>query len=186
MSPLCACQVLADIEVTQSLQAQKVKEEEEEEEEEVAHPLDQDYALLCCQLSLLDPASREYQMLLVPGSNNAGPAGTRRSPLPRGIAGIVGMAARGDTAFLPPSLAAHPKLHDRPGANSTSSASLAGGPRWRGEKEEMIIPVPQWGSPSCTQDGIMALGFSTQGGFSPAGQGQAGPHPSAPPAWHWG
>ncbi|XP_010133005.1 PREDICTED: poly [ADP-ribose] polymerase 3, partial [Buceros rhinoceros silvestris] len=54
------CWVLADIEVAQSLQAQKVKEEEEEE---VAHPLDQDYALLCCQLSLLDPASREYQLI---------------------------------------------------------------------------------------------------------------------------
>ncbi|XP_074734936.1 protein mono-ADP-ribosyltransferase PARP3 isoform X2 [Strix uralensis] len=52
--------VLADIEVAQSLQAQKVKEEEEKE---VAHPLDQDYALLCCQLSLLDPASREYQLI---------------------------------------------------------------------------------------------------------------------------
>ncbi|NXO82787.1 PARP3 polymerase, partial [Sitta europaea] len=51
--------VLADIEVAQSLQAQKVKEEEQE----VAHPLDQDYALLCCQLSLLDPASREYQLI---------------------------------------------------------------------------------------------------------------------------
>ncbi|XP_072732015.1 protein mono-ADP-ribosyltransferase PARP3 isoform X1 [Ciconia boyciana] len=51
--------VLADIEVAQSLQAQKVKEEEEE----VIHPLDQDYALLCCQLSLLDLASREYQLI---------------------------------------------------------------------------------------------------------------------------
>ncbi|NXU55530.1 PARP3 polymerase, partial [Turnix velox] len=50
--------VLADIEMTQSLQAQKVKEEEE-----VVHPLDLDYALLCCQLSLLDPASREYQLI---------------------------------------------------------------------------------------------------------------------------
>ncbi|NXI05216.1 PARP3 polymerase, partial [Pachycephala philippinensis] len=54
--------VLADIEVAQSLQAQKVKEEEEEEKE-VTHPLDQDYALLCCQLSLLDPTSREYQLI---------------------------------------------------------------------------------------------------------------------------
>ncbi|NXK59039.1 PARP3 polymerase, partial [Sylvietta virens] len=53
--------VLADIEVAQSLQAQKVKEEEEEKE--VAHPLDQDYALLCCQLSLLDPASQEYKLI---------------------------------------------------------------------------------------------------------------------------
>ncbi|XP_064523817.1 protein mono-ADP-ribosyltransferase PARP3 isoform X3 [Pseudopipra pipra] len=51
--------VLADIEVAQSLQAQKVKEEEKE----VPHPLDQDYALLCCQLSLLDSASREYQLI---------------------------------------------------------------------------------------------------------------------------
>ncbi|OXB58158.1 hypothetical protein ASZ78_006930 [Callipepla squamata] len=51
--------VLADIEVAQSLQAQKV-----EEEEEVAHPLDQDYALLCCQLTLLEPASPEYQLIL--------------------------------------------------------------------------------------------------------------------------
>ncbi|XP_027742062.1 protein mono-ADP-ribosyltransferase PARP3 isoform X1 [Empidonax traillii] len=55
--------VLADIEVAQSLQAQKVKEEEEEKEKEVPHPLDQDYALLCCQLSLLDSASREYQLI---------------------------------------------------------------------------------------------------------------------------
>ncbi|XP_014725047.1 PREDICTED: LOW QUALITY PROTEIN: poly [ADP-ribose] polymerase 3 [Sturnus vulgaris] len=54
--------VLADIELAQSLQTQKMKEEEEEEKE-VAHPLDQDYALLCCQLSLLDPASREYQLI---------------------------------------------------------------------------------------------------------------------------
>ncbi|XP_025962317.1 protein mono-ADP-ribosyltransferase PARP3 [Dromaius novaehollandiae] len=54
--------VLADIEVAQSLQAQKVKGEEEEEEE-VPHPLDQDYALLCCQLSLLDPASPEYKLI---------------------------------------------------------------------------------------------------------------------------
>ncbi|XP_050168806.1 protein mono-ADP-ribosyltransferase PARP3 isoform X2 [Myiozetetes cayanensis] len=54
--------VLADIEVAQSLQAQKVKEEEEKEKE-VPHPLDQDYALLCCQLSLLDSASREYQLI---------------------------------------------------------------------------------------------------------------------------
>ncbi|XP_027556765.1 poly [ADP-ribose] polymerase 3 isoform X5 [Neopelma chrysocephalum] len=53
--------VLADIEVAQSLQAQKVKEEEEEKE--VPHPLDQDYALLCCQLSLLDSSSREYQLI---------------------------------------------------------------------------------------------------------------------------
>lgn len=56
--------MLADIEVAQSLQAQKA--EEEEEEEVVAHPLDQDYALLCCQLSLLDPSSREHQVLRSP------------------------------------------------------------------------------------------------------------------------
>ncbi|NWH77249.1 PARP3 polymerase, partial [Piaya cayana] len=53
--------VLADIEVAQSLKAQKVKEEPEEEE--IVHPLDQDYALLCCKLSLLDKSSREYQLI---------------------------------------------------------------------------------------------------------------------------
>ncbi|NWV01266.1 PARP3 polymerase, partial [Upupa epops] len=53
--------VLADIEVAQSLQEQKGTEEEKEEE--VTHPLDQDYALLCCQLSLLDPGSQEYQLI---------------------------------------------------------------------------------------------------------------------------
>lgn len=51
--------VLADIEVAQSLQAQKV-----EEEEVVAHPLDRDYALLCCQLTLLEDTSQEYEMIL--------------------------------------------------------------------------------------------------------------------------
>lgn len=60
---VCVCKVLADIEVAQSLQSQKVKEEEEKE---ITHPLDQDYALLCCQLSLLDPACQEYQVPLVP------------------------------------------------------------------------------------------------------------------------
>lgn len=91
MSLLCPCQVLADIEVAQSLQAQKVKEEEEEEEKEVAHPLDQDYALLCCQLSLLDPNSREYQVLLVPqcpimGNDYVRPAGTPKVPaVPGGL-----------------------------------------------------------------------------------------------------
>lgn len=94
MSLLCPCQVLADIEVAQSLQAQKVKEEEEEKE--VAHPLDQDYALLCCQLSLLDPASREYQVLLVPqcplmGSNYVRPVGTPKVPtVPGGLWALLG------------------------------------------------------------------------------------------------
>ncbi|KAK4814965.1 hypothetical protein QYF61_006909 [Mycteria americana] len=84
--------VLADIEVAQSLQSQKVKEEEEE----VVHPLDQDYALLCCQLSLLDPASREYQVPLVPrypmtGSNRARPAGTLKVPTaPGGLWALLG------------------------------------------------------------------------------------------------
>lgn len=128
-SLVCACQVLADIEVAQSLQAQKVKEEEEEE---VAHPLDQDYALLCCQLSLLDPASREYQVLLVPwcpmvGRNHARhPKGPH---CPRGTVGISGMAARGDTAFLLPSLKADPKLRDTDREQSLHPQHLAGGPR---------------------------------------------------------
>lgn len=57
VSLLCPHQVLADIEVAQSLQAQKV-----EEEEVVAHPLDRDYALLCCQLTLLEDTSQEYEV----------------------------------------------------------------------------------------------------------------------------
>ncbi|XP_075795591.1 protein mono-ADP-ribosyltransferase PARP3 isoform X2 [Pelodiscus sinensis] len=55
--------VLADIELAQSLQAQKKEEEEEEEVEDVPHPLDRDYGLLKCQLSLLDPASEEFQVI---------------------------------------------------------------------------------------------------------------------------
>lgn len=58
VSLLCSLQVLADIEVAQSLQAQKV----EEEEEVVTHPLDRDYALLCCQLTLLEHTSQEYEV----------------------------------------------------------------------------------------------------------------------------
>ncbi|KAJ6667722.1 hypothetical protein lerEdw1_016043 [Lerista edwardsae] len=58
--------VLADIELAQSLQAQKKKEEEEEEEmkvEEVPHPLDRDYALLRCELTLVDPSSEDYKLI---------------------------------------------------------------------------------------------------------------------------
>lgn len=57
--------MLADIELAQSLQAQKKKEEEEEEEmkvEEVPHPLDKDYALLRCELTLVDPSSEDYKV----------------------------------------------------------------------------------------------------------------------------
>ncbi|CAM4698325.1 protein mono-ADP-ribosyltransferase PARP3 isoform X1 [Lepidochelys kempii] len=57
--------VLADIELAQSLQAQKEKEEEEVkvEVEEVPHPLDKDYELLKCELTLVDPASEDYQVI---------------------------------------------------------------------------------------------------------------------------
>ncbi|XP_074861367.1 protein mono-ADP-ribosyltransferase PARP3 isoform X2 [Carettochelys insculpta] len=55
--------VLADIELAQSLQAQKEEDEEEVKVEEVPHPLDKDYELLKCQLSLLDSASEEYQVI---------------------------------------------------------------------------------------------------------------------------
>lgn len=54
--------VLADIELAQSLQAQKEKEEEEVKVEEVPHPLDKDYELLKCELTLVDPASEDYQV----------------------------------------------------------------------------------------------------------------------------
>ncbi|XP_053152143.1 protein mono-ADP-ribosyltransferase PARP3 isoform X2 [Hemicordylus capensis] len=59
--------VLADIELAQSLQAQKKKEEEEEEEmevEEVPHPLDKDYGLLKCELTLVDPSSEDYKLIV--------------------------------------------------------------------------------------------------------------------------
>ncbi|XP_066470308.1 protein mono-ADP-ribosyltransferase PARP3 [Tiliqua scincoides] len=58
--------VLADIELAQSLQAQKKKEEEEEEEmkvEEVPHPLDKDYDLLRCELTLVDPSSEDFKLI---------------------------------------------------------------------------------------------------------------------------
>uniref|UniRef100_A0A8D0G559 Poly [ADP-ribose] polymerase n=1 Tax=Sphenodon punctatus TaxID=8508 RepID=A0A8D0G559_SPHPU len=55
--------VLADIELAQSMQAQKKKEEEEVKVQEVPHPLDMDYGLLKCDLSLVDPASEDYQLI---------------------------------------------------------------------------------------------------------------------------
>ncbi|XP_003217614.2 protein mono-ADP-ribosyltransferase PARP3 [Anolis carolinensis] len=57
--------VLADIELAQSLQAQKKEEEEEEEEmKEVPHPLDKDYGLLKCQLTLVDPSVADYKLIV--------------------------------------------------------------------------------------------------------------------------
>ncbi|XP_062977195.1 protein mono-ADP-ribosyltransferase PARP3 [Elgaria multicarinata webbii] len=59
--------VLADIELAQSLQAQKKKEEEEEEEmkvEDVPHPLDKDYGLLKCELTLVDPSAEDYKLIV--------------------------------------------------------------------------------------------------------------------------
>ncbi|KAH1167354.1 protein mono-ADP-ribosyltransferase PARP3 [Mauremys mutica] len=56
--------VLADIELAQSMQAQKKEEEEEEVKvEEVPHPLDKDYELLKCELTLVDPALEDYQVI---------------------------------------------------------------------------------------------------------------------------
>ncbi|KAE8611964.1 hypothetical protein XENTR_v10012650 [Xenopus tropicalis] len=56
--------VLADIELAQTLQADKVKKEEEEEKvQEVPHPLDVDYELLKCDLSLLDTSTEEYKVI---------------------------------------------------------------------------------------------------------------------------
>ncbi|XP_060095964.1 protein mono-ADP-ribosyltransferase PARP3 [Heteronotia binoei] len=59
--------VLADIELAQSLQAQKKKDDEKEEEmkvEEVPHPLDKDYGLLKCELTLVDPSSEDYELIV--------------------------------------------------------------------------------------------------------------------------
>ncbi|XP_077182003.1 protein mono-ADP-ribosyltransferase PARP3 [Paroedura picta] len=58
--------VLADIELAQSLQAQKKKDDEKEEEmkeEEVPHPLDKDYDLLKCELTPVDPSSEDYKLI---------------------------------------------------------------------------------------------------------------------------
>lgn len=55
--------VLADIELAQTLQADKVKQEQEVELTEVPHPLDIDYELLKCELNLLDPKSKEYKVI---------------------------------------------------------------------------------------------------------------------------
>ncbi|XP_073501215.1 protein mono-ADP-ribosyltransferase PARP3 [Phyllobates terribilis] len=55
--------VLADIELAQTLQADKVKQEQEAALSEVPHPLDVDYQLLKCQLSVVDPKNEEYKVI---------------------------------------------------------------------------------------------------------------------------
>ncbi|XP_078399972.1 protein mono-ADP-ribosyltransferase PARP3 [Cetorhinus maximus] len=55
-------QVLADIELAQSLQAEKEQKIKTEVVEEVPHPLDEDYNLLKCKLSLLMHTSEEFKM----------------------------------------------------------------------------------------------------------------------------
>ncbi|KAG8436109.1 hypothetical protein GDO86_007281 [Hymenochirus boettgeri] len=53
--------VLADIELAQTLQAEKLKQEPKEEE--VPHPLDVNYQLLKCGLSLLKPSTDDYKVI---------------------------------------------------------------------------------------------------------------------------
>ncbi|KAM4650918.1 protein mono-ADP-ribosyltransferase PARP3 isoform 1-T3 [Discoglossus pictus] len=55
--------VLADIELAQTLQADKLKQEQEVKLEEVPHPLDVDYQLLKCQLNLLNQKEEEYKVI---------------------------------------------------------------------------------------------------------------------------
>ncbi|KAG9471474.1 protein mono-ADP-ribosyltransferase PARP3 [Eleutherodactylus coqui] len=55
--------VLADIELAQTLKADKLKQEQEEELTDVPHPLDVDYELLKCQLNLLDAKTDEYKVI---------------------------------------------------------------------------------------------------------------------------
>ncbi|XP_060691757.1 protein mono-ADP-ribosyltransferase PARP3 [Hemiscyllium ocellatum] len=55
--------VLADIELAQSLQAEKEQKIKTEVIEEVPHPLDEDYNVLKCDLQLLAPNSEEFQMI---------------------------------------------------------------------------------------------------------------------------
>lgn len=56
-------QVLADIEVAQSLKAESEKAKEEMVDT-VPHPIDQNYQSLKCNLALLDKKSKEYEVSL--------------------------------------------------------------------------------------------------------------------------
>lgn len=56
-----SCQVLADIELAQSLQAEK-EEKPKMEDVEVPHPLDEDYNLLKCDLSLVPCNDEEFKV----------------------------------------------------------------------------------------------------------------------------
>ncbi|KAM8930240.1 protein mono-ADP-ribosyltransferase PARP3 [Pelodytes ibericus] len=55
--------VLADIELAQTLQADKLKQEDNALISEVPHPLDVDYELLKCELNLLDRSCEEYKII---------------------------------------------------------------------------------------------------------------------------
>uniref|UniRef100_UPI00398F2635 protein mono-ADP-ribosyltransferase PARP3 n=1 Tax=Pristiophorus japonicus TaxID=55135 RepID=UPI00398F2635 len=55
--------VLADIELAQSLQAEKGQKTENVEIKSVPHPVDEDYNLLKCNLSLLPQNSEEFKMI---------------------------------------------------------------------------------------------------------------------------
>ncbi|KAM4022525.1 LOW QUALITY PROTEIN: protein mono-ADP-ribosyltransferase PARP3 [Anomaloglossus baeobatrachus] len=55
--------VLADIELAQTLQADKVKQEQEAALTEVPHPLDVDYELLKCELNIVNPKNEEYKVI---------------------------------------------------------------------------------------------------------------------------
>ncbi|XP_078065469.1 protein mono-ADP-ribosyltransferase PARP3 [Mustelus asterias] len=55
--------VLADIELAQSLQAEKEQKAKTEVIEEVPHPLDEDFNLLKCELSLLATNSEEFKII---------------------------------------------------------------------------------------------------------------------------
>lgn len=159
--------MLADIEVAQSLQAQKA---EEEEEEEVAHPLDQDYALLCCQLSLLDPSSREHQVLGSPPAHRDPEHCGEPSRCHLLGGDTAGWLPCGDTVSLPPFPAADPKLRGADREPGPHPQHLGGGPRRGGEKKE--LQVPTWGKPGCAP----ATGLGPQGGCLELGQ----PHVPCP------
>ncbi|MEE6518231.1 hypothetical protein FKM82_029095 [Ascaphus truei] len=55
--------VLADIELAQTLQADKLKQEDIADLPDVPHPLDLDYQLLKCHLNLLDCKSEEHKVI---------------------------------------------------------------------------------------------------------------------------
>lgn len=139
-------QVLADIELAQTLQAAP---EEEEKVEEVPHPLDRDYQLLRCQLQLLDPEAPEYKV--------GGASPSRQTncgslcplptvPCPGGWGGLGEVhpclwpwAPRAHSPAGDPHL---PEADGQQPPEPGAAARLESEPRRRGEQSPEALPIP--------------------------------------------